>query len=182
MLDAIERRRSVRKYQGDPVDEKTLLEILDAAHQAPSGDNTQPWRFILVRSEETRAAIAIASHHQEWMRSAPVHIVCVADIRSRVKDGRLHYLDEKTPDFEVKQVIRDTAIAVDHLILEATARGLGSCWTAWYTQAEIRPLLGIPDDKFVVGIVTLGHAAEEPKARPRRPLEEILHRESWETR
>jgi len=57
--------------------------------------------------------------------------------------------------------------------------GLGTCLVAWFIQDKIRPILNIPDDKYVVGIITLGYANETPKARPRKGLEEITHYESW---
>ncbi len=87
--------------------------------------------------------------------------------------------DENTPDEELKQVIRDTSIAVTHILLAATELALGTCWVAWFTQAAIRPILNIPEDKYVVGILTLGYAAEEPAARPRKNIEDVLHYDLW---
>ena len=80
---------------------------------------------------------------------------------------------------DAKRVIRDTAIAVDHLMLRAVELGLGTCWVGWYMQAEIRPLLGLPESVFVLGVIVVGKAAENPKPRPRRPLAELAYSGSW---
>jgi len=56
----------------------------------------------------------------------------------------------------LKRVIRDTAVAIGYLLLEAVNQGLGTCWTGFYTQSDVRPILGLPEDKFVVGIIPIG--------------------------
>jgi nitroreductase len=68
---------------------------------------------------------------------------------------------------------------MEHLVLCAENLGLGTCWVAWFTQDEIRPILNIPSDKYVVGIITLGYSDESPDARPRKSLEDIIHYENW---
>ena len=87
------------------------------------------------------------------MLSAPVFIVCVADIRCRIKEDVDVSLNENSPQEEFKQIIRDTSISVEHILLGA--------------------------DKYVAGIITLGYANETPKARPRKKLEELIHYENW---
>ncbi|TCL54034.1 nitroreductase [Hydrogenispora ethanolica] len=178
MIHPIKNRRSIRKYRDQAVPDDLVLQVLESARCAPSGDNTQPWRFIVVREEYTRQKLAEAAHKQAWMMMAPVHVVAVADIRVRVRDGEIA-LDETSPEWELKQIIRDTAIAMEHLVLEAESLGLGTCWVAWFTQAAIRPLLNIPADKYVVGIITLGYPDEAPRARPRKKLEELVRYEHW---
>ncbi|HWR61638.1 MAG TPA: nitroreductase family protein [Clostridia bacterium] len=179
MLQVVETRRSVRKYADKPVEDEKLRCLLESARLAPSGSNTQPWHFIIVKSEEARGRLAQVSHMQEWMLSAPVFIVCIADMSSRLKDKEGIFLDENSPDPELKMIIRDTSIAVENMVLEAENQGLGTCWVAWFVQEEIRPVLGIPSDKYVLAVVTLGYPAENPKPRPRKRLEDIVHYEKW---
>lgn len=179
MIKEIEMRRSIRKYINKPVEDEKVLQLLESARIAPSGSNTQPWHFIVVKSELTRQKLAKASHDQKWMNSAPIHIVCIADIRARIKDDVDIVLDENSPQPELKLIIRDASIAIEHIVLEADNLGLGTCWVAWFTQEEIRPILNIPLDKYVVGIIPVGYADETPKARPRKKLEEIIHYEKW---
>lgn len=179
MLKEIETRRSIRKYLDKPVEEEKLIQLLEAARLAPSGDNTQPWRFIVVKTEENRRKLAEISHNQKWMLTAPVFIVCVADIRCRINDDAEILIDEFSPQQEVKKIIRDTAIATEHIVLEAENQGLSTCWIGWYTQEKIRPALNLPSDKYVLCILTVGYGAETPKPRPRKKLEELVHYEGW---
>jgi len=179
MMEQIKARRSIRKYLPNPVADEKIFQLLESARIAPSGSNTQPWHFVIVKSDQTRQELAKASHNQQWMLSAPVFIVCVADIRCRIEDDIEISVDENSPIEEMKQVIRDTSIAIEHIILEAVNLGLGTCWVAWFTQDEIRPIIQIPADKYVVGILTLGYADETPQPRPRKKLAEIIHYEKW---
>ncbi len=178
-MNVIEKRRSIRKYTDQPVKEEQIRSLVKAAMSAPSGHNTQPWHFIVIDDALLKKAVAQTAHKQDWMLGAPVFIACVADIRVRIDDEKELFLDEESPQFELKQIIRDTAICIDHLVLEAEEQGLGTCWVAWFKQAEMRSVLGVPDDKFVVAIVTVGHAAEEPRPRPRKKMEEVLHFNTW---
>jgi nitroreductase len=178
-MEQIKMRRSIRKYLNKPVEDEKIMQLIESARLAPSGSNTEPWRFIIVKSEWMRKKLAEAANNQKWMLSAPDFIVCVADSSARMNADAKLKLDENSPQEAVKQIIRDTSIAIEHMILEATSLGLGSCWVSWFTQNQIRPILSIPPDKYVVGIVTVGYADEKPTARPRKKIEEIVRYEHW---
>lgn len=178
-MEVIKTRRSIRKYLDRPVDDESIVKIIDAGIMAPSGSNTQPWRFIIVKSEEMRKKIAEVSHRQSWMMSAPVFVVCVADLGSRLQDTEGVCADEESSIEEVKQIIRDTAFSMDHMVLAAEEMGIGSCIVAWFRQQDIKPILNIPEDKYVVSVITLGYKGENPKPRPRKKIQEVLHYEQW---
>lgn len=178
---AIESRRSIRKYKDQPVEEEKLWTVLEAARLAPTGSNTQSGRFIVIRDEAMKEQVAQASHQQTWMLTAPVFIAFVVDATVRLGQ-EVDYVDEQSPQFELKQSIRDVAIQCDHASLQAQALGLSTCWVGWFLQAEIRPVLKLPDHTYLVAILTLGYADQAPKARPRKPLEELVHWESWQDR
>lgn len=180
MLKQIETRRSIRKYLKKGVEKEKLTQILESARLAPSGNNTQPWTFIIVESEDTKEKLVFADHSQSWMLEAPVFIVCVADIRCRIPLNAEVRLEENSPEPELKQIIRDTAIATEHLLLEAEHVGLAACWTGWFEQDAVRPILNIPEDKYVCGIIPLGYGAETPEQRPRKKLEEMVRYEKWQ--
>ena len=182
ILEAILSRRSIRRYKSNPVEDEKLKVMWESARLAPSGGNTQPWNFVIVRSDETRKQIVEACHRQNWMLQAPVLLVCVADIRTRIKEQENIVLSETSPQVELKKIIRDTAIAIEHLVLQAESLGLSTCWVAYFEQEDIRPILSIPPDKYVVAVITVGYADESPRARPRRSLEEIIHFETWQGR
>ena len=169
-------RRSVRKYQDRPVEEDAILRMLEAARQSPSGSNTQPWRFIVIRDPALRERVAAVDHGQKWLAKAPVLIACVGDVCCRTEPFRT---EEDSPQEELKQVIRDTAVATEHLLLEAEHLGLGACWTAWFRQDDLRPVLRVPESKYVCGVVAVGYPAETPPPRPRRALSELVHYETW---
>lgn len=179
MIEAIRNRRSIRKFTNRPIEESKLTEILEAARLAPSGNNSQPWHFIMVKSPDMRHKLAVASHNQLWMETAPILIVCVADIRCRVKEDTAVSLDDDSPLLEFKKLIRDTSIGIEHMVLEASNQGLGTCWVAWFEPKEIAELLEVPADKYVQAIIPIGYPDEDPEPRPRKPLQSILHYENW---
>lgn len=178
-MKQIEMRISIRNYIDKPVEDEKIIKLLESARLAPSGSNTQPWHFIIVKSESMKEKLVEVCHDQKWMLSAQAFIVCVADIRCRIKEHMDIFLKEDSPQQELKQIIRDTSIAIEHIVLEATNLGLGTCWVGWFDQEKIRPVLNIPSDKYVVSILTLGYTNEVPKAKPRKNLEETVHYENW---
>jgi len=179
MIKEIQTRKSTRKYNKKLVEDEKIIQLIESARLAPSGSNTQPWNFIIVKSEDLKEKISVANGNQMWMKNAPVFIVCVADIRCRIKNEVEISLDEDSSIYELKQIIRDTAIAIEHILLETENVGLASCWTADFTQNDIRPILEIPNDKYVVGVITIGYTDKKIKTKKRRPLESMIRYEKW---
>lgn len=179
LLNPIVTRRSIRRFKDEQVSEEQVELLLRAAHAAPSGSNTQPWNYIVVRSEELRRKIMEVSHKQKWMMQAPVFLVCVADLSVRIKEGELPAIDENSPLPEVKLILRDATISVDHLVLQAEYMGLGSCWVAWFKNKDIRPVLDIPDTHYVVAVVVVGVSDQSPKPRPRKDFNSMIYRDKW---
>ena len=168
-------RRSVRQYLDKDVTEEQVMEILEAGRLSLSGSNTQPWRFMVIRSKERKEPIVRADHDQQWMMQAPVFIACLADMKSRIGEYPIPEDTAETGDSNViKLVIRDTAIAVSFMVLQAQHMGLSTCWTGWYDQKEMRAALGISGEYYVSAILTVGYGAESPQQRPRLSMEEIL--------
>ena len=179
MLKEIFSRKSIRSYNNKPVEDEKVIQLIESARLAPSGNNTQPWNFIIVKSNDLKEKISKADGNQVWMKNAPVFLVCVADIRSRINDETEITLTEESRLPELKQIIRDTAIAIEHILLEAENIGLSSCWTAYFVQDDIRPILNIPKDKYVVGVITIGYSNEIIKPTSRRTLESMIRYEKW---
>jgi len=107
---AIMRRRSVRKYQPSPVPAEDLKMVLEAGRQAPSGGNSQPWHFVVVRGDEQRRRLAEACSGQVWMADAGAIIVGLGR-PSANEDG-----------YSV-----DVAIAMENMVIAATGLGYGTC-------------------------------------------------------
>lgn len=178
MIDEIINRRSIRKYKDKQVSDEDINQIINSAILAPSGSNTQPWNFIIIKSREVREKVREVCHNQKWMDSAPVFIVCVADIRCRLKDDDIR-VDENSSQHEVKQIIRDTSFAIENILLNANNLKLGTCCVAWFLEDEIRKVLNIPNDKYVVAVIALGYPDEVPEKRPRKGIKEVIHYEKW---
>ena len=159
--DVIKQRRSVRAYRSTPVEDEKLERVLDAARLAPTAANRQPIQFYVVRKKDVRRRL-IQAYAQQWFADAPV-IVCACACPSKAwsrMDGR-NYADV------------DATIAMDHLILAATAEGLGTCWIGAFNPERLREVLGIPTELDPVALTPLGYPAAEPAPTPRKPLDEI---------
>jgi len=136
-------RKSVRKYLDKPVEEKKIAKCLEAARLAPSWENKQCWRFVVVRDKEIIAKLAKGFNF--WAKSAPVFIVACGDPkRSGTRYGQDYYLV-------------DVAIAMEHLVLEAANLGLGTCWLGFFDEEKTKKLLGIPKEIRVVALTPLGY-------------------------
>jgi nitroreductase len=160
--EVIQRRRSVRKYEADPVEEDKLHRILNAARLAPSAANRQPISLIVVRDDKIKRRLKDA-YSQEWFFTAPV-IICacaLADKAWKRNDGK-RYVDV------------DVAIAMDHLILAAAAEGLGTCWIAAFKPGIVKEVLNIPDDLEPLILTPLGYPESIPEPTYRKPLNEIV--------
>ena len=160
--EVIKTRRSIRKYQDRPVEEDKVQRILEAARVAPSAANRQPWQFIVVRTEKIKKEFQRA-YNRNWFWQAPL-VICACGREKeawRRSDGKT-YVDV------------DVAIAMDHLILAATAEGLGTCWIGAFNPSEVRRILNFPDELEPIALTPLGYPASSPKPTYRKPLEEIV--------
>ena len=167
-FEAIKRRRSIRRYAGDEVEEEKLKRVLEAARLSPSACNYQPWHFIVVKDPEIREEMRRA-YDEEWFVSAPVQIVVCADPS----------LAWKRPWDEEEYWMVDGAIAMQSLVLQAAAEGLGTCWIAAFHEEEAKKVLGIPDHVRVVAMTPLGYPAEAPPPTTRKPLVEVTRYNRW---
>ncbi len=166
---AIEQRRSIRKYKSDEVSDELVNMVIEAARLAPSGNNAQPWRFVIAGEDEKELLKKDEIIMQDWVYQAPVLIVCCANPSVYQKKHVKGWDDEN-----VLRAIRDLAIASEHMVLRAEELGLGTCYVGWIKKEEIKQTLGIPEHYKVPYVITLGYANEEPKARPRLGYDEIV--------
>lgn len=163
-MEAIKTRRSVRRYKPTPVPEALLKEVLNAARLAPSAENSQPWKFVVVRDEQTKLRLAVAANGQKFMAQAPIIVVACG------------IPDEAFPTVGgyMSSHVIDVSIALDHLTLVAHGSGLGTCWIAAFKEEKVREVLGIPEDVRVVAMTPLGYPDEAPERSPRKNLEELV--------
>jgi nitroreductase len=190
-LGVVTRQRACRSFSTDAVDDDAIERLLTAATFAPSAENKQPWEFVVVRDDATRAAIGDLSR-RAWeaggrafsegrlppemladvdrgatggVASAPVNIVVCADVQRG--------LEATIPS--------SIFPAVQNLLLTATALGLGSALTTITTsfRSEMQALLGLPEHVWPIALVPIGHPARALGPPRRAPFNEHTHRERY---
>lgn len=168
ILKEIVERYSVRKYKKDEVPLELINEVIEAARLAPSANNKQPWKFIVVRDFEKRKKIGEPTTWAKFILDAPVLIVgCIVD-KSFNMGG---WYDS---------AILDIGIAMEHIALQATHSGLGTCWIGDFDEKLVKEVLEIPENIRVASLMTLGYPLENkiPEKR-RKKLSEILSFEKF---
>jgi nitroreductase len=167
--EALRQRTSVRSYSSEAVPEDVLERVLEAVRIAPSANNQQPWRLILVQEAETRAKLARLCFGQSWIADAAI-VVVACGVPTRGGIGG--YASSR---------LVDVAIAVDHLTLAAAAEGLGTCWIGAFDNDGLKELLGIPAEADVVAVTPLGYpqSAVASPAKHRHPMDRIVSWGRW---
>lgn len=195
-IDAIQNRRSIRKFQAKSVPVESIYEILEAGRQAPSAKNRQPWKYLVfgnekkqelldvmemgLKREETgvtdlpksKFGIPDAWNTLRIMREAPILILVLNT------NGKSPFLPVDN-DARVSEICDSLSIgaSIENMILAAEELGLGTLWIAntCFAYPELTAYLGTK--KQLVGAIALGYANEKPMQRPRKKLEEIV--EFW---
>jgi len=207
LFEAIDSQRSFRRFTDAPVSAEAITRILEAARKAPSPTNAQPWAFIVIRDPATRRAMAeiyakawgfakpfygdpekakdddehrmlVATNRlADAVDEAPVFINCCLD-RSRL--GAMVTPDLQTI-LEPSSVYGAVYAAIQNLLLAARGLGLGAVPTnlTRLLDAEVKPILGMPDHVETVSLVLLGYPKGTFGAPLRRPLSESAHAEAW---
>jgi len=170
VFEAIQNRQSIRGYESTPVPKEKLNRILEAARQAPSASNIQPWHFIVVTDSEKRKKLAEGGRYAKFLVEAPVVIVGCGD-----------------QEASSKWYTVDVTIALEHMVLTATSEGLGTCWIGSFDENQVKELLRIPENFRVVALLALGYPREKldvqgnilKTTRRRKELEQIVSFEEF---
>ena len=165
-LELARRRVSVRSFHPErPVPDDDLQAILEAGRLAPSAANRQPWRFLVIRSREALDRIR-ACYDATWFRHAPVVLAVVG----REEEAWVR----RTDGYNALET--DLTIAMDHMILAAADRGVGSCWIAAFDPPTLRTALDLAEDEQVYAITPLGYPEEgwEPREKKRKSTEDVV--------
>ena len=207
IISAIQKRRSIRRWDPKPVEKEKIEKVLEAGRRAPSWGNTQPWRFIVVQDKAKIEEIAKAAGGQPHI-NAPVLIVCCGAIDdlshkqhraalAQLRDlGVMEWTDEILDNVvlgsdafapyrlgEAVMTVKagvQVMIATTYMTLEAVNQGLGTCWVGAITPKEVHKVMGLPDDIFVHSLIPLGYPGEDPKPRPRKDHNKIIFWEKYE--
>ncbi len=181
ILQVIQDRRSLRRFDSRPVDRETILTCIEAARLAPSAENVQPWRFVVlddpdVRAEFGETVFSGIYRPTRWALGAPVLIVLLANLDFVAH--RVAKALQKIPFY-----LLDVGIAGEHLALQAQSMGLGTCWIGWFDVKKASNVLKLPRNVKVCGIMTLGYPAEgwSPNPKRRRSLDAITMFNGWKS-
>ena len=163
----VQKRYSVRAYKQDAVGEDKIEQIMEAARLAPTAANRQPFKVIVTYSEKRENELG-RIYSADWFIQAPV-IICVCVIRGQSwvrKEGK-DYGDV------------DAAIVMDHIIMQATELGLGTCWIAAFDPQAAREVFELPDNVEPVLMTPLGYPADSPRSKKRKNLNELVSYDVW---
>jgi len=175
----ISNRQSVRKYSAVKVDHDVILKCMEAVRLAPSASNSQPWKFIIVDEEPLRTNLARATFSElvafnRFTMNAPVLVVIIIDKPKLITRVAMAV---KKRDWQLV----DIGIAAAHFCLKAAEEGLGTCMLGWFDEQKVKEILGIPSDKTVGLMISLGYPPEGYPLRTkiRKSLEEITRHNKY---
>jgi len=176
-LEVIQSRQSDRAYLTTPIEKEKLDRILEAARLAPSACNAQPWKFIVVDNSELKNKIADCTSStilgmNHFTKQAPVHIVIVEEKANFTSSAGSLIKNKTFP-------LIDIGIAAEHICLQATAEGLGTCMIGWFDETKVKKLLNIPKSKRVPLIITIGYPAKETREKRRKSLNDVVSFNSY---
>jgi len=204
-MKVIQDRRSIREYTAEAVSPQDLDMILEAARQAPSGENAQPWRFIIVKDPETRKKLGALAGGGSGRRFTSEFVTKKMQERfSNLEDeAKKRAAFEKLTSGQVSAFLADapvsivvcgkkdvwdmpydTSAAMENMLLMVTALGLGACWVIApcidiRDEERIKALLGMPEGFKAVSIISVGHPTRPHRPRPRLPLTDLVFCETW---
>ncbi len=169
----VEERRSIRRYIDKPVEREKILACLEAARLAPSADNAQPWRFLVLDDVDLKERFCDKVFTgiysiSKFAKRAPVLIVILARLNliahrvgKQIQDIHFHLLD--------------IGIAGEHIVLQAKEMGLGTCWIGWFNSRKARKFLKISRAYKIISLISIGYYEHTPtKQKKRKKLADIV--------
>jgi nitroreductase len=204
-MKVIQDRRSIREWTAEPISEEDLAMILEAGRQAPSGENAQPWRFIIVRDAETRKKLGALAGGGSGRRFTAEYVTNQMQERfaNLQDDAKKKAAFEKLTSGQVSAFLAnaplnivvcgkkdvwdtpyDTSAAIENMLLMITALGLGACWVIApcidiRDEERIKAILDIPPGFKAISIISLGRPTRPHRPRPRMPLNQLVFSEKW---
>src|SRR5512136_164941 len=204
-MKAIQDRRSIREFTPDPVSDQELDMILEAARQAPSGENAQPWRFLVVKDEIMRkkmGAIAgggsgrrftaefvtkkmqerFTNLQDEAKRKAAFEKLTSGQVSAFMADAPVNLVVCGKKD--VWDMPYDTSAAIENMLLMITGLVLGACWVIApcidiRDEERIKDLLGVPEGFKAVSLISIGHLTRVHRPRPRLAIKDLVFDTKW---
>ncbi|MBD3383989.1 hypothetical protein GF407_03595 [candidate division KSB1 bacterium] len=174
LIQLIKARQSVRRFKAESVDRDLIVQCVEAARLAPSAENAQPWRFIVIDDQEQKSRLAQKAFSgiyrpTRWAEKAPVLVILCAEL-----DLLANRLGKQITG--IQYYLIDCGIAGEHFILQAQELGLGTCWIGWFSQKGVKKALNIPSAWRIVSLIAAGYnAGNEGKRKIRYNTEKICY-------
>jgi nitroreductase len=204
-MKVIQDRRSIREWTAEPVSEQDLAMILEAGRLAPSGENAQPWRFIVVRDAEMRRKLGalagggsgrrftaefvtqqmqerFANLQDEAKKKAAFEKLTSGQVSAFLANAPLNIIVCGKKD--VWDTPYDTSAAIENMLLMVTALGLGACWVIApcidiRDEERLKALLDIPAGFKAISVISIGRPTRPHRPRPRIALDQLVFSEKW---
>jgi len=178
LLELIRHRQSQRTYTEKPVEKEKLLRCIEAARLAPSANNSQPWKFIIIDEPGLKDAVAesmmsrvIPMNH--FTKLAPLHVAVVREKTNFTTSVGRILKDKNYP-------LIDIGITTAHFCLQASAEGLSTCIIGWFDEKKIKELLKIPKNLRLELIILVGYPpTNEIRKKNRKETTSILSYNSY---
>ncbi|GFZ29754.1 nitroreductase [Clostridium zeae] len=190
----LKERRSIRKFKAEKISDSTINELIEAARLAPSGSNKQPVRYVIVKSDEMIKELGECTS-VPFVSKAPLVLVCCVDKKTyklsnaskidEIDFSKLSEQEKAVIEYNKKRsewddstlmayLYLNAGISLEHVVLKAVDLGLGSCWIRLFDVVKVKRMLKLEDRYEVVALLPVGYPDEEPIARPRIDLEEVI--------
>ena len=208
LMEVVEARRSVRNYTDEKVSEEDLRLIMESCRQAPSGENAQPWRFIIVKDAANKEVISKLSKGASGRRFTGEYLS--KQMQNRLGGNIYEKNDEKQraayaklTSGEVSAFVKesdiivivigkkevwdlpfDTSAAIENMLLSVTSLDLGACWVIApcidiRDELKLKKHFDIPEDYKAISVISIGKPSRVPRPRPRLPLNELVFTEKF---
>ncbi len=179
LIDLIKKRQSDRTYIDKPVEEDKIKRCLEAARLAPSASNSQPWTFVVVDEAGLKEKVANKTFGplKSFNKFAPQAAVIVAIVMEKPK-----LISEVGGRIKKKEYpLIDIGIAAEHFCLQAAEEGLGTCMLGWFDEKSIKQLIGVPKNKNIPLLITIGYTPEGHRIRQkiRKEFDKVVKYNSY---
>ncbi len=161
VFNAINNRKSIRRYKADSVSEADLKKVLEAGILAPTAKNMQEFKIIAVTDPSINKKMRKACGGQNMIGQAPVSLVMLSRGKRMMPIGQ-------------EAGIIDTSIVLSFMMLQATELGLSTCWLGNVNADKLREVLEIPEEYEIIAVTPLGYANEDGLKRTRKSFDELV--------
>lgn len=166
-------RKSIRRFNDRSIEKKDLMLCLESARLAPSAENDQPWRFLVIDDPDIKKRFSDQVFSgmyrvSRFAAKAPVLILILA---------RLNIITHRVGRWyqDIPFHLIDAGIAGEHLVLQAEELGIGSCWMGWFHTRKARKFFRIPRKYKIIAMLALGYYDKKPsRERKRKSIDEIV--------